>query len=82
MPPSKFGPEPDCYHCGEPIDYAAGHLEPLAFEIDHLVPLDAHGPDAIENIVPSHRKCNRDKSNKLAYQPGVTFVTERCWWAS
>lgn len=80
--PSPFGPKPPCYHCGDPIDYDADHLDPLAFEIDHLIPLDKDGLDVIENIVPSHRKCNRDKSNKLGYQPGVTFVTQRRWWSS
>lgn len=81
LPPSGFGPKPDCYHCSEPIDYEAGHLEDLSFQIDHLIPVDKGGPDTIDNIVPSHRKCNREKSNKLAYQPGVTYVTDRCWWA-
>lgn len=84
-PPSRFGVHPDCFHCGEPIDYTAGHLEPLSFQIDHLVPLEPtdgglKGTDTIDNIVPSHRKCNRGKSNKRSYQPGVTYVTDRRWW--
>lgn len=80
LPPSPFGPHPDCYHCHEPIDYEAGHLDPMSFQLDHLVPLDKGGPDTLDNKVPSHRKCNRDKSNKLVYQQGVTFVTDRKWW--
>ena len=82
LEPSPFGPHPPCYHCGEPIDYDAHHRNPLAFQIDHLHPIDKGGPDTLDNIVPSHRKCNRDKSNKVGYQAGVTFVTERCWWAT
>lgn len=75
-----FGAKPDCYHCHEPIDYEADHLDDLSFNLDHLVPLDAGGPDTLDNKVPSHRKCNRAKSNKLTYQAGVTFVTDRKWW--
>lgn len=80
LPPSPYGAKPDCYHCHEPIDYEANHLDPLSFQLDHLVPLDAAGPDTLDNKVPSHRKCNRAKSNKLAYQAGVTYVTDRKWW--
>ena len=80
LPPSPFGPKPDCYHCNEPIDYEADHLDPECFQLDHLNPLDNGGPDTLDNKVPSHRKCNRAKSNKLAYQAGVTFVTDRKWW--
>ncbi|MFN6543905.1 HNH endonuclease [Mycolicibacterium nivoides] len=85
LPPSPFGPKPPCYHCGDPIDYDAHHLDPLSFTIDHLKPLAVTGPagDTIDNIVPAHRKCNRDKSDKVLDEElpaGVTFVTERCWW--
>ncbi|MCC9182581.1 HNH endonuclease [Mycolicibacterium mageritense] len=84
LPPSPYGPKPDCYHCGEPIDYEADYLDDLSFTIDHLKPLAITGPagDVIDNIVPSHRGCNRAKSDKeLDELPaGVTFVTARCWW--
>lgn len=78
--PSPYGVWPDCFHCHEPIDYEANHLDPDSFQLDHLIPLDAGGPDTLDNKVPSHRKCNRAKSNKLTYQPGVTYVTDRKWW--
>lgn len=80
LPPSPYGRHPDCYHCHEPIDYEADHLDPLSFQLDHLNPLDAGGPDTLDNKVPSHRKCNRAKSNKVDYKPGVTYVTDRKWW--
>lgn len=72
---------PPCHWCTEPIDYDAHHLDPMAYQIDHVTPLSRGGSDTLDNLVPSHRACNRDKSDKLLYQPGVTFVTERCWWA-
>jgi hypothetical protein len=33
--------------------------------------------DTLDNIRAAHRKCNRDKSDKVA--AGVNFVTERTW---
>lgn len=83
LPPSPFGPKPPCHYCPEPIDYDAHYLDPMSFTIDHVVPRAKGGPDTLDNIVPAHRKCNRDKSDKdiNPLPTGVTFVTERCWWA-
>jgi CRISPR/Cas system Type II protein with McrA/HNH and RuvC-like nuclease domain len=72
--------EPPCHWCHQPIDYQAHHHDPLAFQVDHVTPVTKGGPDTLDNKVPSHRACNRAKSDKLTYQPGVTFVTERKWW--
>jgi len=83
LPPSPFGPKPPCFHCTEPIDYDAHHLDPMSFTIDHYVALANGGSDTIDNIVAAHRKCNRDKSDKDINEQlpaGITFVTERCWW--
>ena len=84
------GPDPPCYWClmagldedAAAIDYTADHLDPLSFQIDHVTPLAKGGTDTLDNITASHRKCNRDKSDKL-HPPmlGVTFVTDRCWWS-
>ncbi|SKS48539.1 HNH endonuclease [Mycobacteroides abscessus subsp. abscessus] len=41
------------------------------------------GTDTLDNIVPAHWDCNRNKSDKDLDEllpGGVTFVTERCWW--
>lgn len=56
--------QPPCALCGEPIDYQAPHMDPGEFVVDHIVPLDAGGPDALTNKQAAHRACNRDKSNK------------------
>ena len=71
--------EPPCALCGEPIDYQAHHLDPLAFTIDHITPMSRGGDelDTLENLQPAHRKCNRDKSNNV--ELGVKFITERAW---
>lgn len=71
---------PPCHVCGDPIDYQAHHLDPHAFTIDHINPLDLGGEDALDNLAAAHRKCNRDKSNKPpTWRPGVTYITTRRW---
>lgn len=79
LPPSPFGYHPPCYHCGQPIDYEAHHHDPLSFQVDHIHPIAAGGPDTLDNKVPSHRGCNMSKSAKVNYQPGVTYVSPRRW---
>ena len=69
--------QPPCHICGDPIDYQAHHLHPSSFTIDHITPRNRGGSDTLDNIGPAHRKCNRDKSDKVA--AGVAFVTERDW---
>ena len=69
--------EPPCHVCHETIDYQAHHLHPLAFTIDHITPINRGGPDTLDNIAAAHRKCNREKSDKVA--AGVDFVTDRQW---
>ena len=71
---------PPCHLCNEDIDYEANHLEPLAFQVDHVIPLNKGGEDVLENCRPSHRKCNRAKGDgPRQIRPPVTFVTDRAW---
>lgn len=77
---------PDCGECGEPIDYEAHHLDPMSFQVDHIIPLSRGGTDTLDNKQACHRKCNRDKSDKMPGDDdsptpveGVTYVTERHW---
>ena len=78
---------PPCHICHNEIDYNLPHLDRGEYVIDHIVPLNAGGEDTIDNVAAAHRKCNRDKSDKLAEQleaeadqsgPRV-FVTSRTW---
>lgn len=71
--------QPPCYRCGREINYQAHHLDPNSFTIDHITPLSRGGTDTLDNLAACCRKCNRDKSNRLEYGNGVTFVTERNW---
>ncbi len=74
---------PPCAICGEPIDYTLHHLDDMAFQVDHVVPLAAGGPDTLENKQAAHRKCNRSKwhhTDRDAYTTKPrTFITERTW---
>jgi 5-methylcytosine-specific restriction endonuclease McrA len=56
----------DCYHCGEPIDFNAARLTGApgwerGYHSDHLIPLSKNGPDELDNIRPSHGRCNVKK---------------------
>lgn len=68
-----------CLFPGEPIDYDADHLDPRAFTVDHIIPLDAGGPDELDNKAAAHRACNRDKSNKTEHTTTKVFITTRTW---
>ena len=71
---------PPCALCGNPIDYTLPHLDPGAYVVDHIIPLDAGGPDTLENKQAAHRSCNRIKSNKLQGDAAArTFITDRIW---
>jgi len=69
--------KPPCHICHAEIDYDAHYLDPLSFTIDHITPRNRGGSDTLDNLAAAHRKCNRDKSDKVA--AGVDFVTERNW---
>lgn len=73
--------KPPCHWCGADIDYDAHHLDPLSFQIDHVVALANGGTDTLDNLVPAHRQCNRAKGAKQGWRPGVRFVTSRNWWS-
>lgn len=74
--------QPPCHWCGGEILYNENHLHPFSFQVDHVTPLSKGGTDTLDNCVPSHRSCNRAKSDKVNYRPGITYVTERCWWTN
>ena len=70
--------QPPCHICGGEILYGAHHLDPLSFTIDHITPRNKDGSDTLDNIAAAHRKCNRDKSDRLP-DTGVKYVTELSW---
>lgn len=58
----------DCHICGNPIDLGAPRRSgdpgwELGLHLDHVVPLSRGGTDTLENVRPSHGRCNLCKSN-------------------
>jgi hypothetical protein len=59
----------DCYLCGLPIDLSvSGKIGSVGWEnglhIEHVISLASGGPDMLENVRPSHGKCNLNKGTK------------------
>jgi hypothetical protein len=59
---NKYGT--DCYLCQQPIDLNISRTEPEGLNIEHVIPIAKGGPDTLENVRPSHRKCNQSKHDK------------------
>lgn len=60
----------DCHICGEAIDLSADRRTGFpgwekSLHIDHVYPLSKGGSDTIDNVKPSHGKCNILKSAKI-----------------
>ena len=58
-----------CYLCGKEINLSiSGKIGSPNWEnglhIEHVIPLSAGGPDTLENVRPSHGKCNLNKGTK------------------
>jgi 5-methylcytosine-specific restriction endonuclease McrA len=59
----------DCHLCGGAIDLDAPRTAgkpgwEKSLHIDHVIPLSKGGDDTLENVRPSHGKCNVRKHNK------------------
>lgn len=72
--------KPPCGICEGEIDYSLPHTDPMAYVVDHIVPLARGGADELANKQASHRACNRTKSDSLPEDNAPrTFVTARVW---
>jgi 5-methylcytosine-specific restriction endonuclease McrA len=72
--------KPPCGICDGEIDYTLHYLEPMAYVVDHIMPLSKGGADELSNKQAAHRACNRAKSDKTADDDAPrTFVTSRTW---
>jgi 5-methylcytosine-specific restriction endonuclease McrA len=60
---------PVCHLCGGMINMGLHHNDPMAWTIDHRVPLAKGGaPEDLNNAAPAHRRCNSMKGAKENYQ--------------
>lgn len=76
--------KPPCALCGGEIDYSLHYLNPMAYVVDHRVPIARGGEDTIQNIQAAHRTCNESKGAKLdsELKPAAalrSYVTSRTW---
>lgn len=56
-----------CWVCGMRIDLAREPGDPLAFELDEIVPVSKGGsPTDYDNAAASHRCCNQWRGNRSA----------------
>ena len=60
-----------CGICGGLLDKTLQSPHPDSVVVDHILPRKHHPDLALDpkNLSPCHRRCNRDKSDKLDYQP-------------
>lgn len=55
-----------CAICGKPIDYSLKKPDPMAFEVDHIIPISRGGKlYDMDNLQATHRICNERKGNQL-----------------
>jgi 5-methylcytosine-specific restriction endonuclease McrA len=48
--------KPPCAICEQPIDYTLHYLDPMAYVVDHIIPLAKGGEDALPNKQAAHRR--------------------------
>lgn len=54
-----------CYLCGDPLLRGAHRHDPLAPEVDHVIPLARGGDHSYANVRAAHRRCNQSKGARL-----------------
>jgi 5-methylcytosine-specific restriction endonuclease McrA len=68
-----------CYLCGGELRWDVGPYHPLAPETDHVDPLGLGGA-TLGELLPCHRRCNLQKSDKplSAWKP-IDLVPPGSW---
>ena len=74
-----------CAICGREVDKTLHYLDPLAPEVDEIVPVSRGGsPYDWDNLQLVHRVCNQRKGNKMAGDVDIKRIenptpTSRAW---
>lgn len=61
--------EETCSICGGYVDKELKTPHPMSAEVDHIHPKNKGGSDSLDNLQLTHRKCNREKSDKVNFIP-------------
>jgi len=62
--------EADCWLCGLPVDKGLHHLDPMAPEVDEVIPVSLGGdPLSRANTRLAHRICNQRRGNGTNAKP-------------
>lgn len=55
-----------CGICGRPVDKSLPQYDPMAPEVDEIVPVSRGGsPVDLDNLQLTHRSCNERKGNRM-----------------
>ncbi len=66
-----------CALCGYHVDKLLGPYTPESPELDEIIPVDRGGdPYDLNNLQLTHRKCNRQKSNKIPMNFAVAPIEQ------
>lgn len=69
-----------CALCGGFVDKTLPAYHPMSAEIDHIIPVNKGGDaSTIENLQLAHRKCNRNKSDKLPEVEKGSDINPESW---
>lgn len=63
-----------CWRCRGAIDLRLSGLHPKGLTVGHIIPVSKGGSDAMANLAPEHRRCNRAASDRLE-PPAAVIAT-------
>lgn len=68
-----------CHLCGQPIPVGRHRDDPLAYQADHVWPVRTHPhlEMLLTNLRPSHRQCNRHRSDRPLAPALIAEITAR-----
>lgn len=66
-----------CAICGQPVDKSLKYPHPMSPSVDHIIPCAKGGSDDLDNLQLAHRKCNRDKSDKIQIEKPKSIERNR-----
>lgn len=72
----------NCHICGMPIDYSVEPSStPDAYEPDHVIPVSMNKELELDlnNILPSHRRCNRARGDGKRNGENSLGMRSRIW---